>query len=115
MSVATFCACAGKRARAACVDNLSEISLGQAVHALSMPEIVLRHNISNSLRCYKGETLCKPLFYKTVLQWQLACNMDFETGIGQLMRQCCRQALKKMRRTSCMQLVIISRNFAATA
>jgi hypothetical protein len=62
-----------------------------------MPEISLHHNISKSLRCYKCETLCKPLFYKTVLQWQLAFGSDRQRGVCKLLRQLCRQALKKRR------------------
>ncbi|VVD29636.1 protein of unknown function [Paraburkholderia dioscoreae] len=62
-----------------------------------MPGFSLHHNISKSLRCYKGETLCKPLFSKTVLQWQLACGPQPPTWRRKRPRQLCRQALKKCR------------------
>ncbi|TGP43730.1 hypothetical protein EN871_11830 [bacterium M00.F.Ca.ET.228.01.1.1] len=61
------CLC-GKRTDVLDVDKLSEISQGLTAHALSVPGFSLQHNISKSLRCYKGDTLCKPLFCKTVLQ-----------------------------------------------
>src|SRR5262249_23517749 len=38
--------------------------------ALSMPSRPNGTYISKTLRCYKGETLCKPLFSKTVLHWE---------------------------------------------
>jgi hypothetical protein len=60
-----------------------------------MPAFSLHHNISKSLRCYKRETLCKPLFYQAVLQWQLAGGTAAVGSFCQLMRQLCRQALKK--------------------
>src|SRR5262249_4557263 len=40
---------------------------GLTEHALSMPPWSNGPNISKTLRCYKGETLCNPLFSKTVL------------------------------------------------
>src|SRR5690349_1138471 len=39
-------------------------------HALSMPAWRTGPNISKSLRCYKRETLRKPLFSQGVLQWE---------------------------------------------
>ncbi|MFM0059941.1 hypothetical protein PQR64_30335 [Paraburkholderia phytofirmans] len=78
--VVSVCACAGKRTHDTYVDKLSENSAGPTEHALSMPGFTLHHNISKSLRCYKRETLCKPLFSKTVLQWQLACDTDSRGG-----------------------------------
>jgi hypothetical protein len=36
--------------------------------------------ISKSLRCYKAETLCKPLFYKTVLHWEAASAQTPESA-----------------------------------
>ena len=49
-------------------------------HALSMPRLLPHHDISKSLRCYKRETLCKPLFSKTVLQ--------YPRGFGEARRYC---------------------------
>jgi hypothetical protein len=43
---------------------------GLTEHALSMPSRSYGTHISKTLRCYKGETLCKPLFSKTVLHWE---------------------------------------------
>jgi hypothetical protein len=37
-----------------------------------VPQTPVELDISNNLRCYKAETLCKPLFYKTVLHCELA-------------------------------------------
>src|ERR1700743_2763210 len=43
---------------------------GLTEDALSMPGRSNSTYISKTLRCYKGETLCKPLFSKTVLHWE---------------------------------------------
>jgi hypothetical protein len=43
---------------------------GLTEDALSMPSRSNSTYISKTLRCYKGETLCKPLFSKTVLHWE---------------------------------------------
>src|ERR1700754_1143074 len=43
---------------------------GLTEDALSMPSRSNGTYISKTLRCYKGETLCKPLFSKTVLHWE---------------------------------------------
>ncbi|NUX56932.1 hypothetical protein FSB65_26580 [Paraburkholderia sp. JPY418] len=59
-----------------------------------MPELSLHHNISKSLRCYKRETLCKPLFSKTVLQCP-GGSARHDVPSGELSRiKRCRQELQ---------------------
>ncbi|NIF53569.1 hypothetical protein F3J19_15935 [Burkholderia sp. Ax-1724] len=67
----TVRACASKRACDTYVDKLLKNRPKRCradEHALSALPFLPQHNISKSLRCYKRETLCKPMFYKTVLE-----------------------------------------------